>query len=278
MRGTIASRLVRTTSSGSAPKRRARRTARSASFTRHQAHIAHQLARVGKAHEVLQLDHQRHRRAQLHPAQRGERLHQKPQGPIGQGVAQGLLEPTDTRRGLGNGVWVLLKADLLRGVLHLQRGQPTQVGGHPGALARICDAVAKQQALQAMTRVPALAYRVLAGTSTRSRTTSSAESSTRTAVSSLARARRRQHDFAGQALQTQVAPDAAPAGPGFVHDLQWRAAADQFVQRLVQRGKTRSPPMLPTGRTSPSRPASDSAMSMLSLRASSPTRTPLLID
>jgi hypothetical protein len=113
----------------------------------------------GKAHEVLQLGCQRHRGNELHAAQR---LHQRAQRPLGQGVAHGLFEPRDARRGFGDGVQVLLKADLLRRVRQLQRGQPAQVCGSPGALAAVADAVPQQQGLQAVARAAALTHRVLA--------------------------------------------------------------------------------------------------------------------
>ena len=63
----------------------------------------------------------------------------------------------------GNRVQVFLKPDLLRAVLHLQRGQPAQVRRRPGALAGVADAVAQQQGLGAVARVATFAHRVLAG-------------------------------------------------------------------------------------------------------------------
>jgi hypothetical protein len=69
----------------------------------------------------------------------------------------------DARRGLGDGVQVLLEADLLRGVLQLERGQPAQVRGRPAALAGVGDAVAQQQCLQAVAGVAAFAHSVFAG-------------------------------------------------------------------------------------------------------------------
>ena len=62
----------------------------------------------------------------------------------------------------GNSVQVFLEPDLLRGVLHLQRGQPAQVRRGPGRLAGVRDAVAQQQGLEAVAGVAAFAHRVLA--------------------------------------------------------------------------------------------------------------------
>ena len=66
--------------------------------------------------------------------------------------------------GFGDRVQVLLEADLLRGVRHLQRGQPAQVRRRPGALAGVGDAVAQQQRLEPVARVALLAHGVFAGT------------------------------------------------------------------------------------------------------------------
>ena len=60
-----------------------------------------------------------------------------------------------------------------------------------------------------------------------------------------------------------MAPDDETAGTGLVDDVQRHAAADELRSALSS--TTRSPPMLPTWRTSASRPASATAMSMLSL-------------
>jgi hypothetical protein len=62
----------------------------------------------------------------------------------------------------GNSVQVFLEPDLLRCMRHLQRGQPAQVRGGPGALASVGDAVAQQQGFEAMARAAAFAHRVLA--------------------------------------------------------------------------------------------------------------------
>jgi hypothetical protein len=43
-----------------------------------------------------------------------QRLHQRAQRPLGQRIAQGLLQAGDARRGLGDGVQVFLKPDLLK--------------------------------------------------------------------------------------------------------------------------------------------------------------------
>jgi hypothetical protein len=156
----------------------------------------------------------------------------------------------------GNSVQVLLKADLLRGVGHLQLGQPAQVGARPGALAGVGDAVAQQQGLEPVARIAALAHRVLAGTHqiahglvggvghahgaefAGARQAGQQDRITPVGLHAIARAlgdRRRGDDLAGQALRAQVAPDDEAAGAGLVDDVQRRTAADELAQRLVQR-------------------------------------------
>jgi hypothetical protein len=129
-------------------------------FAGHEAHIGHELAGAVEAQEVLQLGHQRHGGDQLYTAHGLQRLDQWLQAPLGQRVAQCLLQSCDSRIGLGDGVQILLEADLLRRVFKLERGQPAQMGGGPRTLADVSDAVAQEQRLQAMASVATLTNRV----------------------------------------------------------------------------------------------------------------------
>ena len=82
-------------------------------FAGHQAEVGHQLARVLETHEVLQLRDDGDGRDQLHTAHGLQRLHDGREGPGGQLVAQGLLEPGDASGRLVDAVQILLEADLL---------------------------------------------------------------------------------------------------------------------------------------------------------------------
>ena len=158
----------------------------------------------------------------------------------------------------GNSVQVFLKPDLLRGVRHLERGQPAQVRGGPGALAGIADAVAQQQGLEAVAGAAAFAHRVLAcahqiahglvggvghahgAEFTGTRQARQQDRVAAVGLDPVARAlgdRRGRHHLAGQALRGEVAPDDKAAGAGFIDDVQRMPAADELAQRLVERGQ-----------------------------------------
>jgi hypothetical protein len=79
----------------------------------HQPQVGHELAGVGKALEVLDLDHQRGRGDQPEPAQRMQRGDYWQQRPLWQRVTQRLLQPLGARAGLRDRVQVLLERDLL---------------------------------------------------------------------------------------------------------------------------------------------------------------------
>ena len=191
----------------------------------------------------------------------------------------------------GNSVQVFLEPDLLRGVGHLQRGQPAQVRRGPGALAGVRDAVALQQGLEAVARVAALAHRVLACThqvahgfvggvrhAHGSELTGARQAGQQDRVApvgpfdklrtGLTRSPERLGIDEG-ATTSQCSPCALrwrqttnPQGPA--SQTMCSGAPRLMSLRSALSSAARSPPMLPTWRTSPSRPASASAMSMLS--------------
>ena len=117
---------------------------------------------LSKRQEVLQLGDQRHRGDQLYTAHGLQRLDQGLQAPLGQRVAQRLLQACNARVGLGDRVQVFLEADLLGRVLEPDGGQPAQMGGSPRSLADVSEAVAQQQRLQAVAGVAAFTHRVFA--------------------------------------------------------------------------------------------------------------------
>ena len=153
-------------------------------------------------------------------------------------------------------VQVFLEPDLLGCVLHLQRGQPTQVCGRPTGLAGVGDAVAQQQGLEPMARVAAFAHRVLAGSHevahglvagtghahcgevTGSRQARQHHGVAPVGLDAVCRAagnRRGCHHFAWDTQCGQMPPDDEPARAGFVNNVQRMPLAGELAQRLVQR-------------------------------------------
>ena len=101
-------------------------------FARDEADVGHELARRGKAQEVLKLGHECDGRDELDAAHGLQCLHDGGEMPCGHGLAQGLFEPVDARGGFGDGMQILLEGDLLGRVRELEGGQPAQI--LPGAL------------------------------------------------------------------------------------------------------------------------------------------------
>jgi hypothetical protein len=100
---------------------------------------------------------------QLDTAPGLQSLHQGSEAPPGQRVSHRLLQTHDASGRLGDRVQVLLQADLLCRMLHLQPGQPAQVRRCPGTFARVRDAVAQQQRLESVAAIALFAHRVVAG-------------------------------------------------------------------------------------------------------------------
>ena len=184
-----------------------------------------------------------------------QRLHQRLERPVAERIEHGALQPGDARGGFGDAVQILLEADLLGRVLHLERGQPAQVRGRPTALAGVGDAVAQQQRLQPVARVALLAHGVVPGPHQVAhglvrcaRNAHGGEVAVARQPRQLQRVapvgldpvawalgdRRGCDHLALGAQRREVTPDHEPAGPGLVDHIQPVAPADQFAQRLVQ--------------------------------------------
>ena len=221
--------------------------------------VGHELAWIVKAQEVLQLGHERDSSDQLHATHGLQGLHQRGQAPVGQDLPQGLLQARDTGTRLRDRVQVFLQADLLSGVLHLQRSQPAQMGAAPGGLAGIGDTVAQQQCLQAVACIALFAHRVLtgahevahgligrAGYAHDGKVVGASQPCQLHRVAPVGLDafawrswnRRRGDDIAGPAQGSEVPLQHKAAGAGLIDDVQPVPRTDQFAHRLAHRVDT----------------------------------------
>src|SRR5947208_16952540 len=100
-------------------------------LARHQAEVAHQLARALEAADVADLDHERHRRDQVDAAQRLQRLDQRGEAPGREELPDRPIEAREPLLREPHALDALLQHDLVGRVLEALRLQPAAVAGTP---------------------------------------------------------------------------------------------------------------------------------------------------
>src|SRR4051812_12583010 len=114
-------------------------------LARHQAEVAHQLARALEAADVADLDPERHRRDQVDAAQRLQRLDQRGEAPRPEELPGPPAQAREPLLREPHALDALPQHDLVGRVLEALRLQPAAVAGTPVLLAREEAAVPQEE-------------------------------------------------------------------------------------------------------------------------------------
>jgi len=130
-----------------------------------ETEIGHKLTRIAEPVEVPHFGHDGDGDNECNTAHGLDRLHHGRQLPVWQQLGNLPGQLRDPRLGIADRIHIVLKHDLLRGVVKAHCRQPAPVGDRPRPplLPRIDAAVAQQEALQVLSRLASDAHRCRAG-------------------------------------------------------------------------------------------------------------------